>query len=186
MDVNLKRQAAFTLIEILVAITVLAVLLTIAVPNFQTAIQNNRVATQGNELVTAFQMARAEALKRRAPVFVCASANGTTCGGAWSAGWIVAEDSQAPGSTNFIPTVDGAIRVWGGLRGGAALDARDNNEVGVAAVRFLPRGTADVVDRQFPFSFELSIPGAAPEPTRCITISRSGSVFSERSECEDD
>ncbi|MGY6587091.1 MAG: GspH/FimT family pseudopilin [Wenzhouxiangella sp.] len=180
---NSKRQSGLTLIEILIAITVIAILLSIAVPNFRTAIQNNRVATQGNELVTAFQLARSEALKRRAPVIVCASANGTSCGGAWNAGWIVAEDSGQPGTTNFVPVADGPIRVWTGLRGGMTLASVDANDAAVAAVRFLPRGTADQVDRAFPYVFSLAIPDCQGDQARDITIARSGSVISERVAC---
>jgi len=54
----------FTLIELLVTIVLVAVLLTLAAPNFRTLVQNNRVTTQANELVSALNLARAEAVKR--------------------------------------------------------------------------------------------------------------------------
>ena len=183
MSTNFKRQSGVTLIELMISIAVLAILLSIAVPNFRTAIQNNRVATQGNELITAFQLARAEALKRRAPVFICASANGTTCGGAWNAGWIVAEDAGQPGTTNFVPADDGIVRVWTGLQGGMTLAGVDLNDAAVTAVRFLPRGNVDQIDRVFPYVFSLTIPDCRGEQARDISIARSGSVISERVEC---
>ena len=60
----MKVCRGFTLLELMVAIAVLAVLATIGVPSFQNLIQNNRVTTQTNELVTALTFARAEAVKR--------------------------------------------------------------------------------------------------------------------------
>ena len=80
----------FTLIELLVTLSVADILVSIAVPNYQTFMMNNRMATQANDLITALNMARSEAVKRSANVRVCAgsSCNGT---GSWTQGWIVAD-----------------------------------------------------------------------------------------------
>ncbi|MFU8819991.1 MAG: GspH/FimT family pseudopilin [Gammaproteobacteria bacterium] len=60
----MKVCRGFTLLELMVAIAVLAILATVGVPSFRDLIQNNRVTTQTNELVTALNFARAEAVKR--------------------------------------------------------------------------------------------------------------------------
>jgi type IV fimbrial biogenesis protein FimT len=60
----MKFCRGFTLLELMAAIAVLAILATVGIPSFQTLIQNNRVTTQTNELVTALTFARAEAVKR--------------------------------------------------------------------------------------------------------------------------
>ena len=52
------------MLELMVTIAVLAILVTVGVPNFRDLIQNNRVTTQANELVTALNLARTEAVKR--------------------------------------------------------------------------------------------------------------------------
>lgn len=54
----------FTLIELMVTISIAAILLAIGVPSFQAIIENNRLATQSNELITAVSLARSEAIKR--------------------------------------------------------------------------------------------------------------------------
>lgn len=86
----------FTLVELLVTIAVAAILLTVAVPNFQMFVLNSRMASQANDLITAFNMARSEAVKRAASVTVCASSNGTTCTGTWAQGWIVRDAAGTP------------------------------------------------------------------------------------------
>lgn len=54
----------FTLIELMVTISIAAILLAVGVPSFQAIIENNRLATQSNELITAVNLARSEAIKR--------------------------------------------------------------------------------------------------------------------------
>ena len=82
----------FTLMELLITISVLAILTTLALPAFTQFIQNNRLAGQANEFVAATQLARSEAIKRGVNVAVCSSDDGDACGGAFTDGWIVIED----------------------------------------------------------------------------------------------
>src|SRR5690606_25670853 len=60
----------FSLLELMVALTVLGILLGVGVPSFATLTQNNRVTTQTNELVSALNLARSEAIRRGAPTTV--------------------------------------------------------------------------------------------------------------------
>ena len=63
--------SGFTLIELMVAIAVAAILITLATPSFRLLIQNNRISGAANDFVSVFNLARAEAIKRGAVVFVC-------------------------------------------------------------------------------------------------------------------
>jgi type IV fimbrial biogenesis protein FimT len=89
----------FTLIELLVTLSIAAILLGVAVPNFVTFIQNNRLATQANDLVTMLNYARSEAVKRNQTISVCSSTTGTSCAGSitWDGGLIVFVDSDGDG-----------------------------------------------------------------------------------------
>lgn len=92
------RHAGFTLIEMLIVIVILALFTSIGVPSFQNTIRENRLATQANSLVASFHLARSEAIKRRLPVVICRTANGTTCvtdgAGTWETGWLIFVDDN--------------------------------------------------------------------------------------------
>jgi type IV fimbrial biogenesis protein FimT len=85
----------FTLVELLTAIAVLAVLVALAVPNFNDATLSARLNGFANSLVAAAQVARSEAIKRNATVTLCTSTDGATCAasGGWEQGWIVLTDT---------------------------------------------------------------------------------------------
>ena len=92
----LKTTTGFTLIELMIAISISMVILTFAVPSFSSFIKNGRVTTFTNTLVTDVNFARQEAVTRGEKVILCRSANATaatpSCGGNannWSSGWLV-------------------------------------------------------------------------------------------------
>jgi prepilin-type N-terminal cleavage/methylation domain-containing protein len=58
----------FTLIELMIAIAVFAILLAIAVPSFRDASLAARLGSIANNMVASVQLARSEAIKRNAVV----------------------------------------------------------------------------------------------------------------------
>ncbi len=99
-----------SLIELLVAITILAILTAMAMPSFLEYVANNRVTAANNGLVTALTLARSEALRRGQTTAVCISENGTSCVGSghdWARGWIAFIDTDGDGLlSNADATVD--------------------------------------------------------------------------------
>jgi type IV fimbrial biogenesis protein FimT len=83
-------QRGFTLIELMVTISVMAILLMIAVPSFNDATLGSKLGSYANNLVAGAHLARSEAIKRNAAVTLCVSSDGTDCAtGDWEQGWIV-------------------------------------------------------------------------------------------------
>lgn len=75
-------QRGLTLIELLTAIALMAILLGWAVPGFQTLNARQQVATEVMRLKTALALARNTAITRRAPVMVCpAAGDANQCNG---------------------------------------------------------------------------------------------------------
>lgn len=109
-----KKQLGFNIIEMMVTLAVIAVLVAFATPSAQNLITSNKVATNTNEMITAFNLARIEAIKNGRGSGICASSNGTSCGDNWSAGYIVWEDTNEDGAFNADERV---IRVAGGQNG---------------------------------------------------------------------
>jgi len=96
-------------------LVVVGLLLGIGVPSFQSFIDTNRMAAASNELIGTLYAARAEAVKQRASVTICASANwdspnpNCTVGALMTDGWIIFVDGIPPIAANA--TVDGADTV---------------------------------------------------------------------------
>jgi type IV fimbrial biogenesis protein FimT len=112
----------FTLIELMVTLAIAAVLLTVAVPNFITFIQNNRLASQANDLVSMLNYARSEAIKRGVRITVCGRASNTACTGTinWDTGLLVFIDNDGDGTVGAGETI---LQVRPGLEGGNTLTA---------------------------------------------------------------
>lgn len=82
---------AFTLIEVLVVVTVIAVLLMVVAPSFAAALLSTRLTSYSNAWVANAQLARSESIKRNATVTLCASFDGRNCAsaGTWQQGWLL-------------------------------------------------------------------------------------------------
>lgn len=113
---NQRAQSGFTLVELIVTLGLAAVLLGLGVPAFTDFIRNNRMIAVTNELVTALQFARSEAVKRNNNVTMCISTDGALCtgGASWEAGWIVFDDPNANASVDGSAIVRGHAEIGGG------------------------------------------------------------------------
>jgi type IV fimbrial biogenesis protein FimT len=106
----LMKNRGFTLLELMITLAIMAILMSWAVPSFQEIIRQNRMTTESNELITALNLARSEAIKRGRTVTVTAS------GGDWGAGWTVTT-TDAGGNAVTLRVgegVSGTISMTGG------------------------------------------------------------------------
>jgi type IV fimbrial biogenesis protein FimT len=110
---KISFHAGFTLIELMIGLSMVAILATLAAPSFNEVLLRFRADAQARELQSVTLYARTEALKRAKRVVVCRSAAPAAalpvCGGAgsWASGWLMFVDNVGtPGNT--VGAMDGA------------------------------------------------------------------------------
>lgn len=87
-----NRSHGFTLMELMIVLTLAGVILAIGAPNFAEFRRNNRMVSVANEFLGAIQTSRNEAIKRQVPVSICPSDDTATCTSGPFRGWIAFAD----------------------------------------------------------------------------------------------
>lgn len=93
-----RQQTGFTLYELMITLTVVAIILGFGIPNLRNFTLNSRITGAANDLHAAFMMARTEAAHAKTNVTICASADpmgAASCGGTWEQGYVVFIDDDA-------------------------------------------------------------------------------------------
>lgn len=167
-----KQQRGVTLLELMTAVAVLAILAGIGVPAFTSMMRNNRLAAESNNLVQALTYARSEAVTRGVRVSVCAAEDPNTCSGEgdWSGGWIVFTDDF--GAAGEIDPSDVVIMNWPAAAG---VQITSTGE----AVTFTRTGRAE-----FAQGFGITKAGCTQKQRRSIGVAASGRVTLAHTSCE--
>ena len=94
----------FTLVELLVGISLVALLLALGLPSMSQYIQNNKISSAASNYYAGLQMARAEAIRRNVPVeFVLTNGTGVAAAPAVAGtNWIVRAVPPAPEPVELI------------------------------------------------------------------------------------
>jgi type IV fimbrial biogenesis protein FimT len=99
--VSFNHFFGFTLIELVAALAVVAILVTIVVPNMRGFIQEQRMRTQLNDFLSDFYLVRNEAIRRKTPVTICKTRDSNTCNATesdpWSPGRLIFVDLNRDG-----------------------------------------------------------------------------------------
>lgn len=123
-----NKHAGFTLIELMMALAIAAIILTQAVPSFTRMIKNNRMTTQVNQFVVALNLARSEAVKRGVNIDVIAT--NAVAGNEWGAGWRVEISGGA------------VLRTFPALHEASTLDSTND----LLTIQYQPSGRANTTD----------------------------------------
>jgi len=166
-------STGFTLVELMVALAVAAILLSLGIPSFQSTITNNRLTTQANEMVTLFSLARSEAINRRAEVRVVPVDPSD-----WSQGMSVIADTNKDG--DFTDSED-LLRLSSPLEGESILTADASNNLTNSYIALNSRGALQPVGDTF--AYQLSAPTCTGSETRLITVATTGRVSASRLDC---
>jgi type IV fimbrial biogenesis protein FimT len=81
----------FTLVELLITVTIVAIMLAFAVPSYSHIIASKRMVSELNALLVDMQYARSEAQRQGTTVQICQSSDQKNCtnSNSWEQGWIV-------------------------------------------------------------------------------------------------
>lgn len=184
------RNSGFTLIELMVTISVLAILMSIAIPSFQGFILNSRLTATTNDLASALAFARSEAVKRATRVTVCKSANTgasspiCSAGASWQDGWIVFVDGATAGTVDgtdannilrvFQPTVNTGMAI-------TSNGANFSNWLSYLASG-VSQGGGGLPNDTFTVDF-VTCPNPVTNMAREIRVNTTGRVMTSRVDC---
>ncbi len=90
-----SRNQGFTLIELIILLAIVSILFRFGMPAFQDMIANNRMTTQINAMVSSFNLARSEAVKRNRNIVLCPNNEGICAKQPhWHNGWLMFVDNN--------------------------------------------------------------------------------------------
>lgn len=169
---SLRRQNGFTLIELMVTLTVFVILASIAYPSFRGMIRSNRLATANNELIALTGLARSEGIRNSRGGGVCGSTDGTGCDGEWSKGVLAWSDLDGDGQLGSSDTVlrfsqgNSQLSVLGPAGATIAFDGRGRRRAAADQTLVLSPDTCKT-----------------GEPKSTLTINQSGQVRATKGTC---
>ncbi|ALP53042.1 hypothetical protein Tel_07665 [Candidatus Tenderia electrophaga] len=133
-----SRARGFTLVELLVVLSVFAILLGLAAPSFMSIIANNRVASAANDIITVLNLGKSEAVRSGQTVVLCKRASDSACdtdaSTDWSNGWILFVDSV---SNNQIDDGERIVRLQPATEESLDVAYKGNDN---KAINFNPNG----------------------------------------------
>ncbi len=150
------HRRGFSLVELMVTISIVVILALVGVPSFQQIIATTRVKGVSSDLFVALTKARSTAVKRDAPVTI------TPKSGGWVNGWQITDNN-------------GAVLVDADGRDGVLVTG------GPASIVFLSNGRIRPTIT-LPLSFSVSSAVVA-DLGRCITANASGRPYVKAQTC---
>ncbi len=166
-----QSQHAFTLVELLLVVTIAAGLAAMALPSLGAMLATQRMVSLVNGFVASLHLARGEAIKRNGRVVLCKSPGGQACSaaGTWDRGWVVFHD------VNNNAALDPGEPVIEQRQGGAPGLSLAGNAPVAHYVSYSASGSAKLVSGAFQAgTFTLCPAAAMPELQRQVILSRTG------------
>jgi len=162
-----RTSRGYNMIELITAMSIVAILVAIAAPSFRYVTNANRIASEGNGLLGDLQYARAEAIKEGQSVSVCVSNDAHTCtvGLAWQKGWIVFSDPNGNGVVDAGETV---LRVQAAFSGSDTFVATPN----LSVLTFNREGFTPVANGTLIITLQ-TVPEVTSY-TRCLSVGLAG------------
>lgn len=93
---NRDQQKAFNLVELLVTLTLLGILISLALPAFGRFQESKRLESARDLLASHIQQTRARAVTLGRSHELCGSSDGEVCDGDWGGFWLITTVSPEP------------------------------------------------------------------------------------------
>ncbi len=157
MNSRVTSRGGFTLIELIVSLSVVAILAALAVPGFQNMIAQGEMREASTALSMTFTRARSEATKRGTQITVIRNFDG------WAGGWLIRD-----------PAIPATLHQQQALKGVEFISSPPT-------VFYLSSGRVRPISGS-PYEFEFKSTRIA-SLVRCVSIDSSGSPLIEAKAC---
>ena len=162
------KNRGFTMIELMITVTVLAILTAVALPFYGSFTAGQRIKAASFDMISQLTLVRSEAVKRNSNVTITA-----TTGTDWKSGWTVW--TVLPDSTTLTLSQQGtlaglSIDCWSGSTAStcpASITYANNGQLTASSPSFRIFNTSNTTSAN----------------TRCIGIDLSGRPNSKRGDC---
>jgi type IV fimbrial biogenesis protein FimT len=118
-----KQQKGVTLIELMITVSIVAIILAFVSPSIQSILINNKIVAEINETSSLIQYARHHAIDEQAQVVVCPSKDYSACSSDWNDPKIVFIDDD----NNAIRGATEDLLVTTGATSGTSLMTNSTN-----------------------------------------------------------
>jgi type IV fimbrial biogenesis protein FimT len=161
-----RGVGGFTLVELLLAVAMMALLAMVAVPALGSLVERSRVAAATTAMAVSLANVRMRAVESATPYTLCPSATGQACdrGSDWSRGWIAYADLDRSGQREAPEVVADRIEAP------APDHVRVHSTQGRSRLVFQPDGSAGGSN----VTFEFCARGTGVRAVRQIVVSNVG------------
>ncbi len=166
---NQSLEQGFTIIELMLAVTVMGILLAIGIPSFTEFVRNNQMVAQTNQFIGGLSYARSESIRSAAVVTLCPTTTpnvtGATCSNTpnWETGFIAFRDVNA-NNTREVATEE-IVQAFGPAAEQITIRSTNRNYVRYLATGMNGSGLE---------TFSILRPGCVGNKARQIAISTTG------------